>query len=188
MTTEPQLVEELRILFRKGATPSRLIRRLAENYTGDRPWSFFVSDYFWAAFQVPIRVPESSRPPATNEMNFESLNRHEIHEILERRAVWDDESLSAGAWYRSLIATDDLTQLENIRPEQHPELTASWTGLDSKARDYLRMRLANAVGYYERMLILSALTEQLQRRIEELETQVGRDRDAFDSLKETAQV
>ena len=50
MNTRPEVINELRSLFKEGATPSRLIRHIVERHAGERTFHSLIQAYFHEAF------------------------------------------------------------------------------------------------------------------------------------------
>jgi len=54
MITRREVVNEICSLFKDGATPSRLIRHIAERHEGEKSLHSLIQAYFLQAFGVPI--------------------------------------------------------------------------------------------------------------------------------------
>jgi hypothetical protein len=176
----PQLIADLRQMFRNGATPSRLIQHLVLHHHGKDNWFDFVQASFREAFSVPfVRIPDQLEQVHFHDLSLAHLNKGLVHEMIQTRHLWDtDQGNHAGChstWLDSLTAQDDVERFQQLYPAADPLLAKSWSYLDPKAQKQIQMRLANADSYYERVLILARLAERLQQRILELENAVQED-------------
>jgi len=177
MTLDPHVIATLRKMFAEGATPSRLIQYIADYY-GDAPeWTRYVQHYFWAAFSVVVldmeNQPADWQPDVRNSMR---LNTDVLHEMVGRVHHWREQVRPMDAagqiWFDELtIAPDELSLVDNIKPELHPHLCNSWLAMKQPARDCVRQALVNAQAYYEKTQILARLVEQLQQQVIDLERQ-----------------
>jgi hypothetical protein len=52
--TRPEVIEELRSLFRRGATPTRLIRHIVDRHANVPDVGILIQDYFSEAFAVGL--------------------------------------------------------------------------------------------------------------------------------------
>jgi len=89
MDIRSEVVTELRSLFRDGATPSRLIRRIVELHPGETHF-YLIQDYFREAFGVPIvrglsRLDDYQRA----DLRLAYLNQMLLHEMIEKKTEWD---------------------------------------------------------------------------------------------------
>jgi hypothetical protein len=178
MTANPGVVNELRAMFRKGATPSRLIQHIAEHHGKEEDWAGLVGEYFWKAFSVPlVRVADSREECSCEDLHLAYLNVHLIHQMIENRSEWDRDAKGAAihepSWMNSLVATDEVQLIKQAQPASLPEFANSWPHLERTAQDYVQRIMGNANALHERVLILARLTERLQQRIVELEERLG---------------
>lgn len=82
MNIRSEVVSELQILFKEGATPSRLIRHIVERHEGERMLHSLIQAYFLEAFEVPIvrgLSPNDTENPVLNRKEHEKV----IAEILD---------------------------------------------------------------------------------------------------------
>jgi hypothetical protein len=57
MVLRPEIIAELRMMLRDGATPARLVEFIRVAHGPERPWTALVMQYFFAAFGAgKIRV------------------------------------------------------------------------------------------------------------------------------------
>lgn len=178
MPADPQVVAELRSLFKDGATPSRLIRHIVDRHPGEERLHFLVQDYFREAFAVGlVRISKRALDePDSADLPLAFLNIHLTHEMVGTRPKWDrDDSSPANgrpSWLAPLSATDEAALIEQTQPVTLPELAGCWDRLDPIAQAYVRRVLGNADALYERVQILARLAERLQQKVLELEDQV----------------
>jgi hypothetical protein len=176
MSTRPEVIRELRVLFKEGATPSRLIRHIVARHPGESSWHALIQDYFLEAFGVPI---VRGLQPFDNyrhaDLRYAFLNEHLIHEILEKHAQWDQEEgqhKEAISWLDSTQATDKEELLKQAQAAIVPELADCWERLDLRERSFIQRTMASANGLYEEVKVLARLAEQLQQKIVELQDRV----------------
>ncbi len=166
MITDPQLVTELRTLFKNGATPSAVVRRIAEQYAGQPQLDRTVRDYFRVAFDVPVaRVGPEMVEAILGGAGMPALNRSLLHRMIETRSGWDTEVEGSESWLDGVTATSPAALVANADPQTVPQLAASWDMLDDAAKVYLRRILGNADELYERMNTLAVLAETLQQQV-----------------------
>lgn len=147
MTTDPQVIAELRDLFRGGATPSRLVRHVVARHGGGPQLDRLVRAYFREAFGVPMfRASADLLTLPPEELPFADMNAAVIHQIVARRAKWDN-SPGGPTWMDGLTATDEGQPTESAQ-----RLTAT------------------AQHLHEQVAILSRLVEQIQGRVVALES------------------
>src|SRR5437870_5033691 len=98
MQINPLVVNELRSLFKAGATPSALIRRIADHPVGKPNLDGLVRAYFREAFYVPmIRVgPEQVRQIAAGN-GLLALNVTVLHQMIQTRREWDSPDRASGS-------------------------------------------------------------------------------------------
>src|SRR5262249_6980575 len=127
MPLPEEIVQELRVLFRKGATPSRLLRHIISRFPGEvvSPWT--LRDYLEKAFGVPMaRLIQPGMVGSADQTRLAVLNRTLIPEILERRAAWDEAGSSlptGGCWFDGLAATDPEEVKASTNGKPHPSLS-----------------------------------------------------------------
>jgi hypothetical protein len=173
MRVDPRIVTELREMFLNGATPSRLVRHIAVRHEGDQDWPTYVEPYFAEAFSVTtFAMVGHSAEVDLDRTDLSGIDVDLLRDMVGRKAAWRESAdhISASAWCDGLtVSPDDLAMNDKIRPESHPALTDSWESMKPRAREFVRQAMVNAQGYYERMEVFVRLSEQLQKRIIELE-------------------
>jgi hypothetical protein len=173
MSTRPEVVNELRWLFKGGATPSRLIRHIVERHEGERSYHALIQEYFLEAFGIPIvRGLNPIDDYQHADLRYAFLNEWLVHEMIQRRKEWDTElteTSEAGAWLDSLAAGDDKQRFREVQSVNLPDLDVCWPRLAPEERDYIHRSLASARGLYESVKILSRLAECLQQQLIELQ-------------------
>jgi hypothetical protein len=174
MSTRFEIVEELRSLFKEGATPSRLIRHIAERHEGDSNLHSLIQMYFQEAFAVPIvRGLNPIDDYHCADLRYAFLSEQLLHEMIQNRCLWDrpngDNSFETPGWLESVQANDPQRQIDQIQMETIPELSRCWHQLNEKESAFIRRSLASANGLYETVIILSRLAECLQQKLLEAE-------------------
>src|SRR5437762_17538 len=90
MSTRPEVIGELRSLFKDGATPSRLIRHIVERHNGERTFHSLIQAYFLDAFGVPIvRGLNPADDYQHADLRYAFLNEQLVHEMIQKRSEWD---------------------------------------------------------------------------------------------------
>lgn len=174
MTTRPEVIAELRSLFKHGATPSRVIRHIVERHEGERSLYPLIQAYFHEAFGVPIvrgLSPVDSYDHA--DLRYAFLNDQLVHEMIQDHNQWETaaaEANGAVSWLEGLSATDAREQLRQVTTAPvSAELRRCWDIMTQRERDYIALMTASAKGLSEKVRALSNLAEALQLRINELE-------------------
>lgn len=159
MPVHPPVVGELRALFRAGATPSALVRRVAERHAGDAGLDALVRAYFREAFHVPsVRVgPEQVRHAAAGG-SLPVLNVTVLPRMVAARHEWDDAA--GGSWLDAAAAPDEPPD-----PGTLPELARSWDRMDDDARRFVARLIDTARTSHDHVAALAALAEQLQQQV-----------------------
>jgi hypothetical protein len=169
MSVNPLLVNELRSLFKTGATPSALIRRIVDRHADEPKVDVLVRAYFREAFRVPmIRVgPEQVKQIAEGD-GLPILNVTVLHRMIQTRREWDlldkPGDQSEGCWLDTVVATDEAATVATTDPKLIPELAASWERMDDEAKQFIRRMIGNAHSLHEKANALAALAEQLQQQ------------------------
>jgi hypothetical protein len=169
MLVDPLVVNELRSLFKTGATPSALIRRIADRHAGEPKLDVLVRAYFRDAFHVPmIRIgPEQVRQIAAGG-SLPFLNVTVVHRMIQTRREWDAldgaDSPSEGCWLDSVAATDEVTLIAATDPQTLPELAGSWDRMDEEAKQFIKRIIGNSHSLHEKVNVIAALAEQLQQQ------------------------
>lgn len=168
MTTDPRLVSELRELFKSGATPSAVIRRVAERYAGEARLDAVVRNYFRVAFDVPVaRIGPEMVEAILGGAGVPALNHSLLHRMIETRSGWDTKAVeSEVCWLDGVTATSTAALVADADPQTVPQLAGSWDQMDDAARVYLRRVLGNYDALYEQVRALAALAEALQQQID----------------------
>jgi hypothetical protein len=93
MRVRPEVIAELRALFKTGATPSRLISHIAERHRAEPALHALIQEYFWPAFAVPL-VRGLQCPGAHGPVDLRDafLNEQLVHDLIEKRPEWDTET------------------------------------------------------------------------------------------------
>jgi hypothetical protein len=170
METDPVFVNELRALFRAGATPSALIRRIAERHPDEPQIDRLVRAYFREAFHVPmLRVGREQVAEIVRGAACPALNGNVVHRMVAMRAVWDgaavDPTTPSACWLDSLTATDDAEMLRTTEADTQSDRTSWWKQIDEEGRRFITRTVASARTLYEQVQVLAALAEQLQQRL-----------------------
>lgn len=170
MTPLPEVVEELRDLFRDGVTPSRLLRHIAERHDGEPGLHHLIQLYFMEAFGVPIvRGVDPIDRHDHNHRRYWFLNHQLLTEMIQHKAAWDTDG--TGAWLDGLTATDPAAWLASAPTDPPPPaLKGCWDSLTPAERQYIQMTHASAGHLWEEVNILSHLCERLQQQVNELST------------------
>ena len=168
MEVSPEIVAELRCLFREGATPSRLIRHVVERHDGEGHLFSLIQTYFREAFGIPIirgLSPVDDYQHA--DLRYEFLNEQLLHEMIEKRPEWDtDESNS---WADSLTATEVHQRIREAEAYLPPDLKRCWPLMTAKEQRYILVSFASANYLSETVKIMSRLLESLQQQVNELQ-------------------
>ncbi len=177
MSTQPDVIQELRAMFKEGATPSRLIKHIADRHEGVARLHGLIQEYFIEAFAVPIvRGLDPIADYRFMDPRLAYLNEDLVHEIIEKRSEWDrdHDSLNNGeiSWLDSAKARSDEERFQAAQAGVVPELSQCWQKLSPKEQQYIQRTFASANGLYESVKILARLADRLQRRVVELEETV----------------
>ena len=175
MNTQASVIQELRSMFKEGATPSRLIQHIVARHPNEGNWHGLIQEYFREGFGVPI-VRGLSPMETYNDIDlrYAYLNEDVLHQMVQARTTWDHErNESEGAspcWLGSLTATSDLDRLEEAEQlGPSPDLAESWDKLNDKVRRGIVLASSGYKGRTEMVHILARLVERLQQRILSLE-------------------
>ena len=164
MNPRPDVVTELRALFKDGATPSRLIRHIVERHEGERGYHALIQAYFLEAFGVPIvRGLNPTDDYHHADLRYAFLNEQLVHDMIEK---WDAHS-GAGSWLDQLKAEDDQQRMSQVQANTIPELSRCWSQLTPKEQAFIQRSLATANGLHESVKILARLAECLQQQLAE---------------------
>lgn len=178
MQTDPVLVGELRTLFKSGATPSALIRVIAERHAGESQLDRVVRAYFREAFAVPmLRVTREHVEHIVQGGDGAWLNSRVVHQMVAARVEWDapaDGAPRAACWLDGLTAADESATLRDFETRTAAEPPAWWDKLDEAGQRDIARTAANAQSLYERVQVLAALAERLQQQLHAVEVATAR--------------
>jgi hypothetical protein len=174
VTIHPEVIAELRSLFKAGATPSRLIQHILARQPDEPDWFWLVQEYFSQAFSVPlVRIAKHRPALQAADLSQAFLNVHLLHQMLEKRSEWDRGNDTAATesnpWFQTLVATDEVELIRKGQPASIPELAKSWDRLDPDAKGYIQQLIGNLNALYEKILVLARLAECLQQKIVHME-------------------
>jgi len=174
MNPRPEVIRELRTLFKEGATPSRLLRHIAERHEREGNLHSLIQSYFRDAFGIPIvRGLNPSDDYHGADLRYAFLNEKLVNEIIQRRSVWDNTGdITPGgtsSWLDEVKASDDQQRISKMQSIVLPELSRCWSQLTPKEQHFIQRSLASANGLYETVKILARLVECLQQRLAEEE-------------------
>lgn len=175
MPASESIIRELRILFKKGATPSRLIRHIIRRLPGELVTAWVLREYLEQAFCLPmVRLIQPGVDYSHDNPCFVALNRTLIPEIVQRRHEWDLEQEQSkdttSCWFDGLISTSPEGARDAASQTAHPNLSAStWASLSPEEQDALRLQMAGIKTVSERATLLVHLVERLQQQVEALE-------------------
>lgn len=173
MTVRPEVIDELRSLFKEGATPSRLMRQIAERHADEPDQYGLIQEYFLEAFAVPIVRGLKPQDDFRNTgMQYAFLNHHLLHELAVRRSEWDAEHDRDSQWLDGAAVTDHETRVSSLERPALPELRRIWSDLTADERAAVLRASATSAGHLETVKLLARLAERLQSRVNELEAAV----------------
>ena len=160
----PEVIRELRAMFKEGATPSRLIRHIVERHEGEHSFHLLIQRYFLQGFGVPIvRGLNPIDDYQHADLRFAYLNQMLLHEMIEKRPEWDtDESNS---WADSLTATEVHQRIREAEAYLPPDLKRCWPLMTAKEQRYILVSFASANYLSETVKIMSRLVEALQQQL-----------------------
>ena len=174
MLVNPLVVTELRSLFKSGATPSLLIRRIADHHGSEPKIDLLVRAYFREAFHVPmlrVGLDQISQIAAGGSLSI--LNVSVVHRMIQTRRAWDSRDESServdACWLDSVVATEEANLIATTDPKSLPELAGSWDRMDDEAKQFVVRILSGSHLLHEKASALAALAEQLQQQLVEAE-------------------
>lgn len=170
MNLHPEIIRELRTLFKDGATPSRLIRHIVERHEGERSYHALIQAYFFEAFGVPmVRGLSPTDDYQHADLRYAFLNEQLLHEMIQKRSEWENRdekgTNGAGTWLDSLRANDDHQRLQQAQETLPPDLRRCWPLLTAEEQYYIQLSMASANGVFETVKILARLIERLQQKV-----------------------
>jgi len=179
MNTNPLVVEELRALFRDGATPSRLIQHIVERHDEEQNCYSLIQAYFREAFGVNmVRGLRPLDKYQHSDLRDAFLNDDLLHEMVEKQSTWNraanHRELGNATWLAGLTATS-LDDHFHEAASGMAELGNLWNRLDPKEQAVIQRLIAGNSWKYEQVQILIQLAERLQQRVNELESQLKKE-------------
>ena len=171
------IIEELRELFRNGATPSRLMHHVRNRFPGEKVSMWVIQAYFEQAFCLGMVRGISPAMDVTNPRTFPSLNKRLILEMVHSRNDWNtlgSHSTDPKSWFDHLETRSEDEVIEMSRLEPHSFISAEgWQALGPDDQQMLRAHFAGNEMVSERVQILATLAERLQQQVEELEERLA---------------
>jgi hypothetical protein len=167
---DEDLIRELRQLFLDGATPSYLIRHVADRLGESDRLHFAISDYFREAFGVPLVRNVVSNEDYSPDPRHSHFTRDVVPEIIERLGEWNTEPV-AGLWLeRASVAplSEHVARLASV-PDG---LTGVWGQMSDKEKAAVLRKSARINRDWEVMKALALLAERLQQKVVELEARL----------------
>ena len=170
MKTDPLVVNELRERFKAGATPSALVRIVAERYQDEPSVDVLVRVYFREAFLVPmLLIGKEQVEEVARGGGAVALNSRYVHRMVAARSEWDKPAVGDGApqpsWLDAVTATDESVLLKQVEAGTLPEAARWWNQIDEQGQRFITRVIANARVLHERVQILATLAEQLQQQL-----------------------
>lgn len=168
-----QLIDNLRVRFRDGATPSALIQHILM-VRGDAISYSELCDVLQETFRLPVvRISPSSVTPERDHRGA-TLNKTLLMEIVQWRHDWDASRShncpGEPSWMDGLSLRTPEEIGSEVRAAPFPGLTQkSWDSLSPEERDTLHVHLTSSIIISQRVEVLSRLVERLQERLHELE-------------------
>jgi hypothetical protein len=102
-------------MFKRGATPSRLVRRIAYRNRGEPQLDRLIRAYFREAFAYPLfRASASLLELPDGELAFAAITADVVHQIVLRRSEWDS-SPESPCWMDCLSVTGSDVPQEQVR-------------------------------------------------------------------------
>jgi hypothetical protein len=174
MQTDSRVVDELRSLFKAGATPSALVRRIAELHHGELSLDRLARVYFREAFGVPmLQIGSELVDRIACGEGCAPLTSRVVHQMVAARREWDRPNTPDGpqpaCWLDSVTATDDAALLRAVEAGTLPEFASCWEHLDEGAKRFIARTVAGARALHEKVQILAALAERLQEQLHAVE-------------------
>ena len=177
MFARQSIIRELRILFKQGATPSRLLRHILRRLPGEAVTAWVLRDYLEQAFCLSTVRLQPGIDYSHDHPCFVALNRTLIPEVIQHRHEWDVEpdvsDDSMACWFDGLISTPPDGARDAADLTTHPNLSDdTWANLSPDEQDALRLQLAGIQTTAERVTLLVHLVERLQQQVEAMEQQL----------------
>jgi hypothetical protein len=175
MRIQASVIEELRSMFKSGATPSRLIQHIVTRHPHEGNWYALIQDYFREGFGVQIvRGLNPAETYGDVDLRYAYLNEDVLHEMVQARSMWDREPKKSGnglpSWLDSLAATSALDRMQQAKQAGvPPDLSELWDRLSDRERSAIALANSGYQGRTEMVHILARVVECLQQRIVALE-------------------
>src|SRR4051812_45027081 len=120
MSIQTSVIQELRSMFKEGATPSRLIQQIVARHPEEGNWHGLIQDYFREGFGVPIvRGLTPGDDFGSIDLRYAYLNEDVLHDMVQSRNKWDRELNRSDngfpTWLDSLVATSALERLQEAK-------------------------------------------------------------------------
>jgi hypothetical protein len=162
MHPEPRLIDQLRSHFKEGATPSALIRRIAEWHAGESHLDWLVRAYFREAFGIPmIHVGMNQVHHVADGGSLPTFNRYVLANMVEFMLESDSLGSNEGSWFEGLTAKAPAVP----DPGTLPELSGSWDRMDDESKRFVRRLIDSSHESHRKVEILAALAERLQQQV-----------------------
>lgn len=135
-----EVIDELREMFPRGATPSHLIKHIMLQHPGRETYFSLIQGYFREAFNVYSIVRCQGEPAAYPGPDWKpaALNVDVVHRMLANQDTWKgDETTTADGrplWYAGLPATEGFPTIEQLDPRMSPQQAELWPTLASSSR------------------------------------------------------
>jgi hypothetical protein len=178
MGVRASVVQELRCMFKEGATPSRLIQHIVARHPDEGNWHGLIQEYFREAFAVQIVRGLSPAETYTDiDLRYAYLNEDVLHEMVQMRSAWDpgpkDGEAEPPSWLDTLVATSAIDRLqEGKQLAPPPDFSEAWKQLSENDRAGIIRVNSSYRGRTEMVHILARLVECLQQKLFTLERSV----------------
>jgi len=178
MPTEAEIIQELRTLFKKGATPSRMVRYVVQRFPDQQVSIWTICEYLEKAFCIPmVRLIRPGVDLSSDLRLCAAINRNLIPEIISLQADWDksdDPDFLSDCWFDGLNSTTphEAKALASVH-RNYDVSEATWESLSESEKESLRLQTASTHTLVENVKILATLAERLQQQVEELEQRLA---------------
>lgn len=178
MPIEEEIIQELRSLFKKGATPSRMVRYVVQRFPDQQVDIWTICEYLEKAFCLPmVRLIRPGVDLSSDLRLCAAINRNLIPEIISLQADWDksdDPDFLSDSWFDGLNSTTPH-EAKNLASETRNYIVSetTWAALSEDEKESLRLQSAGTHTLMERVKILATLAERLQHQVEELEQRLA---------------
>ncbi len=178
---DQNLVDELRRMFLDGATPSRLMRHIANQHPDDPRLHFLITDYFREAFGIPLVRTVGGREDYSPDRRHAHFIRELVPEMIQRIGDWNTESVE-GSWVEGVSVCSVNEHSERLRSVRFEELNRVWDTLNDKEKRFIIRKSARIDYGWDAMKCLAKLAERLQQQVVELEERLRSERQARTSF------